>query len=60
METWMFFITAIVFTIVGYLMSVSYSKKVMIELTIDNLIMQGYLKTRGTGDNMQLVKIKDD
>ena len=60
MENWMYWLTAVVFTILGYCLSMNHSKKVMVQLTIDNLITQGYLKTRGTGEDMQLVKVKDD
>lgn len=56
----MYWLTAVVFTILGYCLSMNHSKKVMVQLTIDNLITQGYLKTRGTGEDTQLVKVKDD
>lgn len=60
MELWMYWITAIVFTIVGYCMSIEHSRKLMVKLTIENLIEQGYVRTRGFGDDQELVKLDDD
>ena len=56
-----FWITAIVFTIVGWFMrknqpaSFKETKRITSQ-TIDTLIAMGYLKTLGDGDDQQLVK----
>ena len=54
MEFWLF-ITAVLFTLVGQ----NWSKEncsVTIATTIDSLIADGYLKTEGTGKDMQILK----
>jgi hypothetical protein len=57
------FITAVVFTLAGYSMGKK-STRTMVELaiatTIDNLIREGYLKTRGTGSQMEILKVNND
>ena len=44
METWMFFITAIVFTGLGWFWGILYTKESIVTITIESLITQGYLK----------------
>ena len=56
MADWMYWVTAIVFTCLGWFWGVQFSKLRMIEITIDSLIEQGYLKTRGAGRNKEIVK----
>lgn len=57
------FITAVIFTIVGYGMGKN-STRALVELaistTIDSLIREGYLKTRGVGKDMEILKINHD
>lgn len=57
------FITAVLFTLVGYSMGKK-STRALVELaiatTIDNLIREGYLKTRGVGKNMEILKANYD
>lgn len=56
MVDWMFWVTAIVFTAVGFVISAEVNKKAIINITIDTLIKEGYIKTRGVGKNQELVK----
>lgn len=56
MVDWMYWVTAVVFTVFGFFCSLSFSKKLMVQMTIDSLIDQGFIKTRGEGENIQLVK----
>lgn len=57
------FITAVIFTIVGYSMGKN-STRALVELaistTIDSLIREGYLKTRGVGKDMEILKVGHD
>ena len=55
-----FFITSGVFTLLGYFMSVNDAKRTVIASTIDQLIIGGYLKTRGHGDSAELVKFDEE
>ena len=61
MDYWMYWFTAIVFTGVGYFFarnegpSFSQSKRITQE-TIDTLIEMGYVKTRGFGDEIEMIK----
>ena len=48
--------TAIVFTFVGRQLAVKDSVKNTVENTIDSLIAQGYIKTKGEGDNVEILK----
>lgn len=54
---------AVVFTIFGYNVGIRKNVKNVVEIaistTIDNLIQEGYLKTRGTGDELEILKIND-
>jgi len=54
-ELWLLF-TAVVFTALGWYWGVSSNVKNISEAVIDNLIEQKYLKTRGHGDNMEILK----
>lgn len=49
-------ITAIVFTFLGYWMGKRDEQKVLIETIIDQLILDGYLKTEGYGNNIEIIK----
>lgn len=57
------FITAILFTGLGYTFGRRASTRTVVEVavlhTIDSLIKEGYIKTRGTGENLTLIKVKD-
>lgn len=59
MADWMYWITAMVFTVVGFSFGMSFSKEAIVAATIDALIEQGYLKTRGSGDTMKIVKYNE-
>lgn len=56
MLDWMYWITAIVFTCVGFSFGLGFNKEIITAATIEALIRQGYLKTRGSGENVQIVK----
>lgn len=67
MDTTQFIITSIVFTMAGYLMAVTDKRKAsfsetkrITQETIDTLINMGYLKTRGEGEDTELVKINEE
>jgi len=66
MDTTQFIITSIVFTIAGYLMAATDSRKAsfsetkrITQETIDTLIKMGYIKTRGEGPDQELVKFEE-
>lgn len=48
--------TAVVFTAYGWLLGVKSNVKNVTEAVIDSLIEQKYLKTRGVGKNMEILK----
>jgi len=50
--------TAIVFTWVGMYMS-RWKAVAGTEVVIDSLIEQGFLKTKGSGENMEIIKWRD-
>lgn len=51
--------TAVVFTAVGYIWGVRSQLKSTVASTIDSLINDGYLKTRGTGKDMVILKWRE-
>jgi hypothetical protein len=54
--------TALVFTFVGRWMAIKDDVQDIVAATIDSLIDQGYLRTKGDGDNIEILKHweKDD
>lgn len=54
--SWWLFGTAVVFTFVGKFLTVKSTVDQIVGATIDSLIEEGYLKTRGTGANMEILK----
>lgn len=54
--TWWLAGTAILFTFVGRFMSLRSTVDQVVSATIDSLIKDGYLKTRGTGADMEILK----
>ena len=48
--------TAIVFTFVGRHLTMRDQMEDVVEATIDSLIENGYIKTRGEGENLELLK----
>ena len=48
--------TAIIFTFVGRYMSYKEHINDIIESTIDSLIKDGYIKTKGEGEKLELMK----
>jgi len=57
-ELWLL-ATALIFTVYGYVIGVKSNIHKMSEMVIDKLIKDGYLKTRGTGKNMEILKWHD-
>ena len=55
-QTVMLFIVAVVFTAVGWFWSKRNHVEMVVASTIDSLIADGYLKTRGTGKDMEILK----
>jgi len=58
-QTMMFFVIAVVFTAVGYIWGLRAQIKNTVASVIDSLIDDGYLKTRGTGENMEVLKWRE-
>ena len=56
MVDWMYWVTAVVFTVVGFTWGLQFNKEIITAATIDALIESGYLKTRGTGQNKEILK----
>jgi hypothetical protein len=54
--TWWLFGTAVVFTFAGKFMTLRSSVDHIVGATIDSLIEDGYLKTRGSGNNLVILK----
>lgn len=57
---WMYWLTAIVFTVVGFSFGIGFNKQLIISLTIDALIDQGYIKTRGFGRNKEMLRYDEE
>lgn len=55
----MIFVTAVIFTFVGYRMSVKHLSRKMTISIIDTLINDGYLRVSGKGDNQIILKYDD-
>lgn len=53
------FVSAIVFTAFGWYLGVRNKMETVVAATIDNLIEDGYLKTRGTGKDMEILKWRE-
>ena len=51
--------TAVIFTFVGRFMAFRSRLEDVIEATIDSLIDEGYIKTKGTGETLELIKHRD-
>ena len=54
-EIWLLF-TAVIFTVYGWYMGTRATVLNVSEAVIDSLIEQGYLKTRGTGKDIEVLK----
>lgn len=50
------FVTAIIFTFYGKYISFKANAETVIAATIDSLIEEGYIKTRGSGKDLELLK----
>jgi len=65
MDYWMFWVTAAIFTVLGYYfaknepVSLEHSKKITKE-TIDTLIDMGFIKTSGSGDDIKMLKYYEE
>lgn len=57
--TWWLAGTAVLFTFVGRFMGLRTTVDQVVSATIDSLIKDGYLKTRGTGADMEILKWRD-
>ena len=53
---WWLFATAVIFTGVGRFMAFRDKLESVVAATIDSLIEDGYLKTRGVGRDMEILK----
>lgn len=64
LDIWMYWVTAAVFTLVGYSFksgSLSYKETQRVtKETIDTLIDMGFIRTRGVGEDVELVKWNED
>lgn len=59
-ETTLWFLgIAVVFTVVGYFWGSQTRTKDIVSVIIDSLINEGYLKTRGTGKDMVILKWRE-
>jgi hypothetical protein len=56
---WWLLGTAVVFTMFGRYMALKSYVNDAVAATIDTLIKDGYLKTRGSGKNMEIIKWRD-
>ena len=54
-ELWLLF-TAVIFTAYGWYIGVKSNVTNISEAVIDSLIEQQYLKTRGTGEDLEILK----
>lgn len=54
--TWWLLGTAIIFTLFGRYTAYRDALADVVSTTIDSLINDGYIKTKGTGEDMQLLK----
>jgi len=61
-EIWLL-IAAVIFTAFGYRVGLKEQMKtsvdVIVATTIDSLIRDGYLRTRGSGPNIEILKVDD-
>jgi|TARA_R110002153_G_scaffold36148_2_gene107181 hypothetical protein len=55
MDFLMLLVTALVYTCFGFYLGWSAQRQVIITETIDELIRTGFIKTRGTGDDMEIL-----
>lgn len=56
MELWLIALIAVVFTAYGYWWGLNNQLKRTTEAVIDTLIEQGYLKTQGSGKDLEILK----
>lgn len=56
MDQTQFWTTAIVFTLLGIYFGLQHNKKFITAATIDELIKTGYLKTKGIGRDLEILK----
>jgi len=56
MELYEFLTVAIIYTAIGLYWGLQYNKQIITGATIDELIKTGYLKTRGTGKDLEILK----
>jgi hypothetical protein len=61
-EFWLL-IVAVIFTAFGYYVGLKEKLKISVDeivaTTVDSLIRDGYLKTRGSGSTIEILKIND-
>ena len=58
MEFWLF-ITAVLFTLVGWYMARKKHFEDCVTATVDSLIKDGYIKTQGSGNNMEILTAEE-
>lgn len=56
MELYEFLTVAVIYTVIGLYWGLQYNKQLITGATIDELIKTGYLKTRGTGKDLEILK----
>lgn len=57
--TWWLLATAVIFTFVGKFLTLRSTVDTIVGTTIDSLVRDGYLKTRGSGADMEIIKWRD-
>ena len=58
-QLWLF-LTAIIFTMIGFFWGASVKTDKAAAYVIDTLIKEGYIRTRGSGDDMKILKYWED
>jgi hypothetical protein len=57
--TYWFLLTAVVFTLLGRYMGYQDIVHSAVQATLDNLIKEGYIKTKGVGKDMEIIKVSE-
>jgi hypothetical protein len=57
--TYWFLLTAVIFTLLGRWMAYHDIIHNAVEATLDSLIKQGYIKTKGVGEDMEILKVSE-
>lgn len=57
--TYWFLLTAVIFTLLGRWMAYHDIVHSAVQATLDNLIKEGYIKTKGVGKDMEIIKVSE-